>query len=50
MLYEVITIDYAAPEGTPVYSVGDGIVIKKGFQANGAGKFIKIKHNRNNFV
>ncbi len=38
-------IDYAAPEGTPVYSVGDGIVIKKGFQANGAGKFIKIKHN-----
>jgi murein DD-endopeptidase MepM/ murein hydrolase activator NlpD len=38
-------VDYAAPEGTPVYSVGDGIVIKKGYQKNGAGNYIKIKHN-----
>lgn len=38
-------IDYAAPAGTPVYSVGDGKVIKKGYQKRGAGNFIKIKHN-----
>jgi len=38
-------IDYAAPEGTPVYSVGDGVVIKKGYQKNGAGNYVKIKHN-----
>jgi len=25
-------VDYAAPSGTPVYSVGDGTVIKKGYQ------------------
>lgn len=38
-------IDYAAPAGTPVYSVGDGFVLKKGYQKKGAGNFIKIKHN-----
>lgn len=38
-------IDYAAPEGTPVYSVGDGVIVKKGYQKNGAGNYIKIKHN-----
>lgn len=38
-------VDYAAPAGTPVYSVGDGVVAKKGYQRRGAGNFIKIKHN-----
>lgn len=38
-------IDYAAPTGTPVHTVGDGEVIKKGYQKNGGGNYIKIKHN-----
>lgn len=38
-------IDYAAPSGTPVYTVGDGEVIKKGYQKRGGGNYIKIKHN-----
>ena len=38
-------VDYAAPTGTPVYTVGDGMVIKKGYQKSGGGNYIKIKHN-----
>jgi len=38
-------VDYAAPEGTPVFSVGDGTVTKKGYQKRGGGNFISIKHN-----
>ncbi|MCD6113132.1 MAG: peptidoglycan DD-metalloendopeptidase family protein [Bacteroidales bacterium] len=38
-------VDYAAPTGTPVHSVGDGVIIKKGYQKRGAGNYIKIKHN-----
>lgn len=38
-------VDYAAPTGTPVYSVGDGKVIKKGYQKRGGGRYLKIKHN-----
>ncbi len=38
-------VDYAAPSGTPVHSVGDGSVIKKGYQKRGGGNYIKIKHN-----
>ncbi|MFC1501063.1 peptidoglycan DD-metalloendopeptidase family protein [Elusimicrobiota bacterium] len=37
-------IDYAAPTGTPVSSIGDGVVIWKGWK-NGYGNFIEIKHN-----
>jgi len=37
-------IDYAAPIGTPVSSIGDGIVIFCGWVNNGYGKCIKIKH------
>ncbi len=38
-------IDYAAPSGTPVYTVGDGVVIKRGYQKSGGGNYITIKHN-----
>ena len=37
-------VDYAAPKGTPVMSIGDGVVIQKGY-AGGGGNTIKIKHN-----
>ncbi|MEM8969891.1 MAG: peptidoglycan DD-metalloendopeptidase family protein, partial [Bacteroidota bacterium] len=37
-------IDYAAPTGTPVRAVGDGVVIKANY-SGGAGHFVKIKHN-----
>ena len=37
-------VDYAAPTGTPVHSIGDGKVIKKGYD-RGGGNFVKIKHN-----
>ncbi len=36
-------IDYAAPAGTPVRSVGDGTVIAAGFQGGG-GNTVKIRH------
>ncbi len=36
-------IDYAAPTGTPVKSVGDGVVIFKGY-AHSAGNYMKIEH------
>ena len=38
-------VDYAAPTGTPVMSIGDGTVIAKGYQPTGGGNFLKIKHN-----
>ena len=38
-------IDYAAPRGTPVNSVGNGTVRQMGYQKNGGGRYIKIKHN-----
>ena len=37
-------VDYAAPKGTPVLSIGQGIVVSKGW-AGGGGNTIKIKHN-----
>jgi murein DD-endopeptidase MepM/ murein hydrolase activator NlpD len=37
-------IDYAAPVGTPVQTIGDGKVIKIGYD-NEAGRMIKIRHN-----
>jgi len=38
-------IDYAAPKGTPVMSIGDGTVIARAYQRGGGGNYIKIKHN-----
>jgi murein DD-endopeptidase MepM/ murein hydrolase activator NlpD len=37
-------VDYAAPTGTPVMSVGDGEVIHTGY-SGGAGHMVKIRHN-----
>jgi murein DD-endopeptidase MepM/ murein hydrolase activator NlpD len=36
-------VDYAAPTGTPVRSVGDGVVDFAGWQ-NGYGNVVQIKH------
>ncbi|OQC34078.1 MAG: Murein DD-endopeptidase MepM [Bacteroidetes bacterium ADurb.Bin057] len=37
-------MDYAAPQGTPVMSIGDGTVIQKGYKGGG-GNTVKIRHN-----
>jgi murein DD-endopeptidase MepM/ murein hydrolase activator NlpD len=36
--------DYAAPHGTPIVAVGDGVVIKASY-TKGNGKYVKIRHN-----
>jgi murein DD-endopeptidase MepM/ murein hydrolase activator NlpD len=38
-------VDYAAATGTPVYTIGDGVVLQKSYQPAGGGNFIKIRHN-----
>jgi len=38
-------VDYAAPTGTPVMSIGDGTIIAKAYQPAGGGNYLKIKHN-----
>lgn len=38
-------VDYAADHGTPVYSIGDGTVIARGWDGKGGGNYIKIRHN-----
>lgn len=37
-------VDYAAPTGTPVMSIGDGVVIERGYKGGG-GNTVKIRHN-----
>lgn len=37
-------VDYAAPTGTPVMSIGDGTVVSVGW-GGGGGKTVKIRHN-----
>ena len=37
-------VDYAAPTGTPVMSIGDGTVLSVGW-AGGGGNTVKIRHN-----
>jgi murein DD-endopeptidase MepM/ murein hydrolase activator NlpD len=37
-------IDYAAPVGTPVRTVGEGVVLLAGWD-NASGKIVKIRHN-----
>jgi murein DD-endopeptidase MepM/ murein hydrolase activator NlpD len=41
-------VDYAAPTGTPVSSIGDGTVIYAGWKS-GYGKYVQIRH-RNGYV
>lgn len=37
-------VDYAAPKGTPIKAVGDGIIAEIGYN-KGMGNFINIRHN-----
>ena len=37
-------VDYAAPTGTPVMTIGDGTVLSAGW-TNGGGKTVRIRHN-----
>ncbi len=37
-------VDYTAPKGTPVSTIGDGIIVEACWK-KGAGNFIKVKHN-----
>lgn len=37
-------VDYAAPVGTPVFTIGDGTVISAGY-SGGAGYMVKVRHN-----
>ncbi|MCB9081338.1 MAG: peptidoglycan DD-metalloendopeptidase family protein [Lewinellaceae bacterium] len=37
--------DYAAPYGTPILAVGDGVVVEASY-TNGNGNFVKIKHDQ----
>ena len=39
-------VDYAAPTGTPVRTVGDGVVEFAGWQ-NGYGNVVIVKHRNN---
>ncbi len=47
-IYKVVRphtgVDYAAPAGTPVVSIGDGVVTMKQYKGGG-GHTVKIKHN-----
>ena len=36
--------DYAAPYGTPIYAVGNGVITEKGY-TKGNGRYIKIRHD-----
>lgn len=36
--------DYAAPHGTPILAVGDGVVTKSGY-TSGNGNYVKLRHN-----
>ena len=38
-------VDYAAPTGTPVMSIGDGTVVSAGWGSGGAGNTVKVRHN-----
>ncbi|MCQ2180969.1 MAG: M23 family metallopeptidase [Bacteroidales bacterium] len=39
-------VDYAAPTGTPVHSIGDGVVTLCGWDPSGGGNRIRIKHSQ----
>lgn len=37
-------VDYAAPTGTPIQTIGDGVITKIGWDGSGGGNRIRIKH------
>jgi murein DD-endopeptidase MepM/ murein hydrolase activator NlpD len=37
-------VDYAAPTGTPVYSIGDGRILSATYKG-GEGRMVKVRHN-----
>jgi murein DD-endopeptidase MepM/ murein hydrolase activator NlpD len=37
-------VDYSAPVGTPVYSIGDGKVLETGYRGQ-SGRMVKVRHN-----
>lgn len=37
-------LDFTAPQGTPVYAAGDGIVVESGFSEDGYGNKVVINH------
>ena len=37
-------VDYAAPRGTPIHTVGDGVIVESGY-TSGNGNYVKIRHN-----
>lgn len=37
-------VDYAAPTGTEVHAIGDGVITKCGWDGSGGGNRIRIKH------
>lgn len=39
-------VDFAMPIGTPIIAPADGVVEKVAYQANGAGRYIMIRHGR----
>ncbi|WP_425248749.1 murein DD-endopeptidase MepM [Chelonobacter oris] len=40
-------VDFSIPVGTPIIAPSDGEVIKVAYQANGAGRYIVLRHGRN---
>ncbi len=38
-------IDYAAPRGTPIRTIGDGVVVARAYD-KAAGRYVKIRHPR----
>ena len=38
-------VDYVAPAGTPVRTIGSGKIVGRGYEAGGGGNYIKIQHN-----
>jgi len=39
-----LAIDYAAPSGTPISTIGDGTIIYIGYDNGGYGNYIRIRH------
>ncbi len=37
-------LDFAAPQGTPIYATGDGVVTDAGFSESGYGNHVEINH------